>query len=121
MAEALEPTRYSMVIEWEPVGQVFVVTVPELPGCRTHGRTYEEAVAQGQDAIESWIDGWRAGGRELPAPRFFDLGEERHWDETGSPDVVVILSGDDEDDALPYQEQMVQAAIAKAKARREGE
>ena len=37
--------RYSMVIQWEPQGGVFVVTVPELPGCRTHGATYEEAVA----------------------------------------------------------------------------
>ena len=33
--------RYSMVIEWEPQGRVFVVTVPELPGCRTHGVTYD--------------------------------------------------------------------------------
>jgi predicted RNase H-like HicB family nuclease len=29
--------RYSMVIEWKPEGSVLVVTVPELPGCRTHG------------------------------------------------------------------------------------
>src|SRR5205085_11717267 len=32
-----------------------VVSVPELPGCMTHGKTYEEALQQGQDAIESWI------------------------------------------------------------------
>ncbi len=25
--------HYSMIIEWEPEGGVFVVTVPELPGC----------------------------------------------------------------------------------------
>ena len=37
MGEATEPIRYSMSIEWEPVGAVFVVTVPELPGCRTQG------------------------------------------------------------------------------------
>ncbi len=65
--------RYSMTIEWEPEGAVFVVTVPELPGCLTHGRTYEEAIAQAQDAIESWIDAARADGEPIPAPRSFDL------------------------------------------------
>lgn len=65
--------RYSMTIEWEPEGAVFVVTVPELPGCRTHGRTYEEAIAQAQDAIESWIDASREDGGAIPPPRYFDL------------------------------------------------
>lgn len=27
--------------------------VPELPGCKTHGKTYEEAVTQTQDAIDA--------------------------------------------------------------------
>lgn len=48
--------HYSMVIEWSDEDDVYVVTVPELPGCRTHGETYDEAVRQGQDAIDSWID-----------------------------------------------------------------
>ena len=48
--------HYSMVIEWEPQGQVFVVIVPELPGCIAHGETYEGAVRQGQDAVASWIE-----------------------------------------------------------------
>ncbi len=65
--------RYSMVIEWEPEGGVFVVTVPELPGCRTHGATYEAAVKQGQDAIEGWIDSMSHWERPVPPPRYFDL------------------------------------------------
>lgn len=47
--------RYSMVIQWHEPDKIFVVTVPELPGCRTHGRTYEEALQQAQDAIETWL------------------------------------------------------------------
>jgi predicted RNase H-like HicB family nuclease len=50
-----EVEHYSMIIEWDPDDKIYVVTVPELDGCMTHGRTYEEAVRQGQDAIESWI------------------------------------------------------------------
>ncbi len=60
--------HYSMVMEWSDEDQIYVVTVPELPGCKTHGRTYAEAVHQGQDAIESWIDAARADGDPLPAP-----------------------------------------------------
>ena len=61
--------HYSMLIEWSDEDQAYIVTVPELPGCRTHGLTYEEAVRQGQDAIDSWIAARQASGRPIPAPR----------------------------------------------------
>lgn len=73
MSDGAEGIRYSMVIAWEPEGGVFVVTVPELPGCMTHGETYEEAVQQGQEVIEGWIDAMRYWGRPVPGPRFFNL------------------------------------------------
>jgi predicted RNase H-like HicB family nuclease len=63
--------HYSMVIEWSDEDQAYIVTVPELPGCRTHGASYEEAVAQGRDAIESWIAAREASGRSIPPPRAF--------------------------------------------------
>ena len=63
------PDPYSLVIERDPEDKIFVVTVPELPGCRTHGRTYEEAVRQAQDAIESWIEAAQADGAPIPKPR----------------------------------------------------
>ena len=62
-------THYSMNIQWDEDDQIFVVTVPELPGCRTHGATYEEAVQQGQDAIASWIKAARELGRPIPTPQ----------------------------------------------------
>ena len=55
--------HYSMFIQWSKEDDAYIVTVPELPGCITHGDTYEEAVKQGRDAIESWIDARRASGR----------------------------------------------------------
>jgi len=60
--------HYTMVIQWSGEDKSYIVTVPELPGCITHGDTYEEAVSQGRDAIESWIDARRASGRTIPAP-----------------------------------------------------
>ena len=61
--------HYSMVIEWSEEDQAYIVTAPELPGCRTHGATYELAVEQGQDAIVSWISARRATQRPVQAPR----------------------------------------------------
>lgn len=61
--------QYSVILEWDPGDQIYVVTVPELPGCRTHGRTREEAVRQAQDAIQSWIDDAIASGDPIPQPR----------------------------------------------------
>jgi predicted RNase H-like HicB family nuclease len=58
--------RYSMVFEWEPEGGVYVLTVPELPGCRTHGRTHEEAVKHGREVIELWIDSVREDDGFIP-------------------------------------------------------
>jgi predicted RNase H-like HicB family nuclease len=63
--------HYSMVIEWDPEDQIYVVAVPELSGCMSHGASYEEAIAQGQEAIDSWVTVSRAVGRDIPEPRVF--------------------------------------------------
>ena len=67
----MNTTHYSMIIEWSDEDQAFIVTVPELPGCRTHGDTYEEAVKQGIDAIEGWIEVAKDMGWPLPTPKKF--------------------------------------------------
>ncbi len=61
--------HYSMNIQWSEEDNAYIVTIPELPGCITHGDTYEEAISQGKDAIESWIDVHEEDGRPIPAPR----------------------------------------------------
>jgi predicted RNase H-like HicB family nuclease len=71
-----EHHHYSMLIQWSDEDQAYIVTVPELAGCRTHGFTYEEAVQRGQEAIEGWIEDARAWGEAVPAPRIF-AGAER--------------------------------------------
>ena len=63
--------HYSMVIEWSQADEAYIVTVPELPGCRTHGASYEQAVSQGQDAIVSWISARQTSGRPIPVPRVY--------------------------------------------------
>ncbi len=63
--------HYSMLIQWPAEDQAYVVDVPELAGCRTHGSTYEEAVQRGQEAIEGWIEDAQAWGEPVPEARAF--------------------------------------------------
>ena len=61
--------HYSMEIQWSVLDNTYIVTVPELPGCKTHGDTYLEAVKHGKEAIESWIDASLEEGDPIPPPR----------------------------------------------------
>lgn len=75
--------RYSTLIQWSDEDEAYIVTVPELPYCRTHGATYEEAVQQGQDAIDSWVWAVSESGHAVPAPRLFDHEKSsRCWNDT---------------------------------------
>lgn len=69
--------RYSMLIRWSNDDQLYIVEVPELPGCKTHGKTYEEAVMQAQDAIDAWIYGHRAAGYPIPKPAVYHASDSR--------------------------------------------
>lgn len=61
--------KYEMIIYWSEEDQVFVVDVPELPGCSAHGATHEVALANAQEAIRLWIDTAREFGDPIPVPK----------------------------------------------------
>ena len=67
--------HYSILIEWEPQGAVYVARVPELPGCISHGDTYEAALAQIQEALDGFVEVVENMHKLLPAPHVYDLGE----------------------------------------------
>lgn len=70
-ADLEEARRYSMPIEWSDEDQVYIVTVPELPGCRTHGATHVEAIEMGAEAVATYLAGMRHFARFIPPPRLF--------------------------------------------------
>jgi len=61
--------RYEVIIYFSAEDGAFVAEVPELPGCMAHGDSYEEALAEAQEAIELWIDTAREFGDPIPQPK----------------------------------------------------
>lgn len=51
------------------------VRVPSLPGCFTHGDTYEGAAAMAADAMRTYVASLLRHGEEPPAPLFHDPAE----------------------------------------------
>ncbi len=60
--------RYTVLLHHDDSGG-FTVTVPELDGCVTQGRNFEEAVAMARDAIEGYVAVFVEKGWELPIER----------------------------------------------------
>lgn len=60
--------KYLVNIRWSEEDNAYVAEIPELPGCATHGATYETAVRNAADAIASWISGAKQTGYTIPEP-----------------------------------------------------
>ena len=57
---------YTLLLNPDPEGGGYTVTVPALPGVVTQGETIEEAIAMGKDAIRCHIEGLLADGEPVP-------------------------------------------------------
>ncbi len=70
----MNPIKYKMVIQWSEEDECFLVGLPDFMGqyWRTHGATYEEAVTNGKEAIESLIISYQADGEPLPKPSILE-------------------------------------------------
>ncbi len=60
--------KYMVSIRWSEKDKAYIAEVPELPGCATYGKTYEQAVRNARDAIETWIEGARESKYQIPEP-----------------------------------------------------
>ncbi|KYC37345.1 hypothetical protein WA1_47935 [Scytonema hofmannii PCC 7110] len=62
--------KYQMLIQWSEEDNCFLVGFPDFLGqpWRTHGDSYEEAVTNGIEALESLIMAYEATGEKLPEP-----------------------------------------------------
>ena len=65
----MNPEHYSLFIQLDEEDNIYVVTVPELPGCRTHGKTYDEAIKNALEVIELWLETAKDLGWTIPRPQ----------------------------------------------------
>ncbi|BAW95592.1 hypothetical protein NIES970_05010 [[Synechococcus] sp. NIES-970] len=64
--------QYSMMIQWSEEDQLFLVTIPEfidlvVMPC-THGKSREEAIRNGEEVIEMYLESWVLEGQPIPQP-----------------------------------------------------
>ncbi len=63
--------KYTMIIQWSEEDQLYLVHVPDFPWQHfiTHGKTYQEAAENGQDALEGLIEVLRDNQHPIPEPQ----------------------------------------------------
>lgn len=64
-------SHYSMLIQWSDLDQVYIVSLPEFGGCKTHGETYGEAVKNGVEVLDLLMESCQDDGDPLPEPAKF--------------------------------------------------
>jgi predicted RNase H-like HicB family nuclease len=64
--------RYSVIIQWTEEDQLYLVTIPEFSDIAmqpcTYGKTYEEAIANAQEAIAGYLEYCQEEGISPPSP-----------------------------------------------------
>ena len=72
-------SKYSMTIEWSEEDRLFLVTVPEFSNlvempC-THGKNRTEAIKNGEEVIEMYLEAWKEEGITVPEPRNLQIAQ----------------------------------------------
>ena len=63
--------EYSIFMQYDPQDNIFVASIPELPGCMAHGDTKEDALKEIKIAKELWIETALEDGLSIPEPALF--------------------------------------------------
>jgi predicted RNase H-like HicB family nuclease len=59
-------SRFNVVMEKDASDGGYTVTVPGLPGCITEGDTFEDAIANAQEAIRGYFEALAKEGLPIP-------------------------------------------------------
>ncbi len=68
MSKKKQEFKYLINVIWSEEDMAYLANVPELPGCQTHGDTYEDAVKAAQDAIGLYLESLAHHHEEIPVP-----------------------------------------------------
>jgi antitoxin HicB len=66
--------HYTIVIQWSPEDNCYLVHLPEFPTqpFHTHGDTYEEALANAKEVLGILVEEYQQDGKPLPQPQQFE-------------------------------------------------
>ncbi len=65
----MNESQYEMIIYWDNIDEIFVVGIPELPGCMAHGKTKKDALNNAEEAIAFWLKTAEEDGIQIPEPK----------------------------------------------------
>lgn len=65
----MSESKYEMIIYWDKTDNVYVVDVPELPGCMAHGKSKQEALENAEKAVAVWLNTAKEDGIQIPEPK----------------------------------------------------
>ncbi len=65
----MSESQYEMIIYWDKTDNIYVVDVPELPGCMAHGKSKKEALENAEKAVEFWLKTAKEDGMQIPEPK----------------------------------------------------
>lgn len=69
--------RYHINLSWSDEDRCWVADVPDLPSCRAHGASPEEAAREVQAAISQWLRVAAEDGDPIPGPRYKPVAPSR--------------------------------------------
>ena len=61
-----ESLEYQVNLSFDPRDNIYVVRIPELENCHSHGATPEEAIHNAKEAIDLWLE--TARDKKIPIP-----------------------------------------------------
>lgn len=61
--------QYEYILYWSDEDQIFIVEIPQLPGCIAHGKTQESALKNAKQAAQLWLDTAKKLHHEIPQPK----------------------------------------------------
>jgi len=65
----MSESQYEMIIYWDKTDNIYIVDVPELPGCMAHGKSKKEALENVEKAVEFWLKTAKEDGIQVPDPK----------------------------------------------------
>lgn len=65
----MDKYKYEIIIYWSDEDNCYLAEVPELPGCVSDGKTYNDCLSNLETIIDDWIETAKLQGREIPKPK----------------------------------------------------